>query len=401
MSIFARKTEQRDAALGNLADLLAQRDGLPAWAGESVTENTALGVSTVLACVSILADSIAALPIKVYREFDDRNINLKTPRFIKTPNMNQSRFEFVHQLVASMALHGNAYILVDRDTAERPIALSNLHPDKVKIKMEGNQKLYKFNDRIYNKNNILHFTWFTYPGSYLGVSPLKTQKNTIGVALAMERHIGQFYGQGATPSSILETDQAMTKEQAEVLQATWTNSHNRQRKPAVLTGGLKWKAISDSAGDELVRARDQIVKEIARVYRIPSYLIHAEGSTGLYSNVESSGIQFVRHTLLPWLSRIEEGFSSLLPGSSYAKFDVAEYQRGDRANTIRAAQVAITSGIFTPNEIRQQLDYEPYEGGDNFYLGLQGAPVGPDIPPLGQDAVEPDLTEGEQDKTEA
>ena len=192
----------------------------------------------------------------------------------------------------------------------------------------------------------------------------------------------------------------MTKEQAEVLQATWTNSHNRQRKPAVLTGGLKWKAISDSAGDELVKARDQIVKEIARVYRIPSYLIHAEGSTGLYSNVESSGIQFVRHTLLPWLSRIEEGFSGLLPGPSYAKFDVAEYQRGDRANTIRAAQVAITSGIFTPNEIRQQLDYEPYEGGDNFYLGLQGAPVGPDIPPLGQDAVEPDLTEGEKDKSE-
>jgi len=83
MSIFARKTEKRDAALGNLADLLAQRDGLPAWAGESVTETSALGVSTVLACVSILADSIASLPIKVYREFDDRNINLKTPRFLR------------------------------------------------------------------------------------------------------------------------------------------------------------------------------------------------------------------------------------------------------------------------------------------------------------------------------
>ena len=62
MSIFARKTEQRDAALGNLADLLAQRDGIPGWTAESVNEVTALGVSTVLACVSILADSIAALP---------------------------------------------------------------------------------------------------------------------------------------------------------------------------------------------------------------------------------------------------------------------------------------------------------------------------------------------------
>ncbi len=397
MSIFGKKIEKRDAALGNLQDLLAQRDGVPGWSAETVNESTALSVSTVLSCVSILADSIAALPIKVYREFDDRNLTLKTPRFLKTPNLNQSRFEFIHQVVSSMALHGNAYILIDRDTAERPIAMTTLHPDKVTIGMDRNRKIYKFNERVYTKNNILHFTWFTYPGSYLGVSPLKAQRNTIGVALAMERHIGQFYGQGATPSSILETDQAMTKEQAEVLQSTWSNAHNRQRKPAVLTGGLKWKAISDAAGEELVKARDQIVKEIARVYRIPSYLIHADGSSGLYANVESSGIQFVRHTLLPWLSRIEEGFSGLLPGNSYARFDVSEYQRGDRSNTIRAAQTAISSGIFTPNEIRQQLDYEPYDGGDNFYIGLQGAPVGPDIPPVGTDSVEPVLTEKEQD----
>ena len=396
MSIFSKNKENRDAALGNLEDLLAQRQGVPGYSGESVNEVTALGVSTVLSCVSILADSIASLPIKVYREFDDRNLTLKTPRFLKTPNLNQSRFDFIHQLVTSLALHGNAFVLIDRDTAERPIGMAIVHPEKVNVKIQGNQKLFEFNDRMYTKNNILHFTWFTHPGSYEGVSPLKTQKNTIGVALAMERHIGQFYGQGATPSSILETDQAMTKEQAEVLQATWLNSHNKNRKPAVLTGGLKWKAISDAAGDELVKARDQIVKEIARVYRIPSYLIHADGSSGLYSNVESSGIQFVRHTLLPWLSRIEEGFSSLLPGASYARFDVSEYNRGDRATTIRAAQTAISSGIFTPNEIRQQLDYEPYEGGDNFYLGLQGAPIGPDIPPVGTDSVEPVLGVNEE-----
>lgn len=395
MSIFGKNKEQRDAALGNLQELLAQRQGIPGYSGESVTEITALGVSTVLSCVSILSDSIAALPIKVYRELDDRNITYKTPKFLKKPNLNQSRFDFIHQLVTSLALHGNAYVLIDRDTAERPVALSIIHPDKVKVNLKGNEKLFNFNDRVYSKHNILHFTWFTYPGSYKGVSPLKTQKNTIGVALAMERHIGQFYGQGATPSSILETDQAMTKEQAEVLQATWTGAHNRNRKPAVLTGGLKWKAISDAAGDELVKARDQIVKEIARVYRIPSYLIHADGSSGLYSNVESSGIQFVRHTLLPWLSRIEEGFSSLLPGASYARFDVAEYNRGDRATTIRAAQTAISSGIFTPNEIRQQLDYEPYEGGDNFYIGLQGAPIGPDIPPVGTDSVQPKIQDEE------
>ena len=151
MSIFAQHNEKRDAALGNLADLLAQREGLPSYSGESVTEVTALGVSTVLSCVSILADSIAALPIKVYREFDDRNLKLKTPRFLKIPNSNQSRFETIHQIVSSLALHGNAYVLIDRDTAERPIAMTVIHPDKVKLKIEGNTKMFKFNDRIYTK----------------------------------------------------------------------------------------------------------------------------------------------------------------------------------------------------------------------------------------------------------
>ena len=396
MSVFANNNEKRSAALGNLADLLAQRGGVPGWSGETVNERTALEVSTVLSCVSILANSIAALPIKAYREFDDRNMEFDTPRFLRIPNLNQSRFEFIHQTITSLALHGNAYILIDRDKAERPVALTNLHPDKVKLKMNGNEKQFILNERLYTKNNILHFTWFTHPGSYYGISPIKAQKNTIGVALAMERHIGQFYGQGATPSSVLETDGAMTKEQAEALQATWTGSHNKNRKPAVLTGGLKWKAISDAAGEELVKAREQIVKEIARVYGIPSYLIHAEGSTGLYSNVESSGIQFVRHTLLPWLARLEEGFSSLLPGRAYCRFDVGEYQRGDRGNLIRSAQVAISTGIHTPNEIRQQLDYEPYDGGDNFYISLQGAPVGPDVQPVGVDAVEPELSETEK-----
>ena len=82
-------------------------------------------------------------------------------------------------------------------------------------------------------------------GQLIGVSPLRTNSNTYGLALAMERHIAQFYGQGGTPSSVLETDRDLTAEQANILKETWIGNHNRNRKPA-LTGGLKWKAISDA-----------------------------------------------------------------------------------------------------------------------------------------------------------
>jgi HK97 family phage portal protein len=244
-------------------------------------------------------------------------------------------------------------------------------------------------DRKITSNNMLHFTWYSYPGQLIGVSPLRTNSNTYGLALAMERHIAQFYGQGGTPSSVLETDRDLTAEQANILKETWLNNHNRNRKPAVLTGGLKWKAISDAAGSELIAARDQIVHEIARVFRIPAHLLLSKDGSNVYSNIESNGLAFIRHTLLPWIRRIEDGFSTLLPGKQFVKLDTDEYARGDQLSRVRSFQVAVSSGIMTPNEARSKMDLEPYEGGDKFYIGLQGALVDPTLQPQGIDEHDP------------
>jgi HK97 family phage portal protein len=205
----------------------------------------------------------------------------------------------------------------------------------------------------------------------------------------MERHIAQFYGQGGTPSSILETDRDLTSEQAKYLQENWTLSHNRNRKPAVLTGGLKWKSISAGAGDELIQAREQIVNEVARIFRVPAHLIHSKDGSNVYSNIESNGLAFIRHTLLPYIRRIEDALTTLLPGRQLVKLDTEEYARGDLFSRVRTYQVAISSGLMTPNEARHKLDMESYEGGDNFYLGLQGAAIDPSIPPIGSDEHNP------------
>ena len=251
--------------------------------------------------------------------------------------------------------------------------------------MRGMEKIYEMKDKtILTNNNILHIVWFSYPQEAVGLSPLKMQKNTMGLALAMERHINQFYSQGATPSSVLETDRDLTADQASSLQATWTSHHTRSRKPAVLTGGLKWKAVSAEAGESLVQARDQVTQEIARIFRIPSYLINSKGDSQTYSNVESAGINFVRHTLLAWISRLEDNLSTLIAGQSFINFDTSYYLRGDQLSRIRAGQAGISTGIFTPNEVREWFDYEPYENGDDFYLGIQGA-VANEGKPLGTD----------------
>ncbi len=397
MSLF-RKTENRDAALGNLTDLLALREGgLYNYTGEKVNEMSALGISTVFSAVSLLADSIALLPIKTLRYDGSKTIFTEKPKVFEKPNtgLDISIFSLIHQTVTALAMHGNSFILVDKDRQGRPIQLTPIHPEKVKVEIQDGQKIYKLQtkdgnyDRKITKDNMLHLMWYTYPGQLMGVSPLRTNSNTWGLALAMERHIAQFYGQGGTPSSVLETDRDLTAEQAKVLKDTWLGNHNRNRKPAVLTGGLKWKPISAEAGSELIDAREQIVTEIARVFRIPAHLLLSKDGSNVYSNIESNGLAFIRHTLLPWIRRIEDGFTKLIPGKQFVRLDTDEFARGDQLSRIRSFQVAVSSGIMTPNEARAKMDLEPYDGGDKFYLGLQGAMVDPTMQPQGFDTHDP------------
>lgn len=403
MSLFKR--ENRDAALGNLTDLLALREGgLRNYSGEEVNENSALGISTVFSAISLLADSIALLPLKTMRTDGQKVIHTEKPKFLEKPNVAQdiSMFSIIHQTISTLAMHGNAFVLVDRDRQGRPIQLTPIHPEKVKVEMDNGKKCFMLMtkkgqyDRKITTYNMLHLVWYQYPGSLTGISPLRANGNTYGLALAMERHLSQFYGQGGTPSSVLETDRDLTAEQATVLKETWLGNHNRNRKPAVLTGGLKWKAISAAAGDELIAARDQITHEIARVFRIPAHLLLAKDGSNVYSNLESNGLAFIRHTLLPWIRRIEDSFTTLLPGKQFVRLDTDEYARGDQLSRVRSFQVAISSGMMTPNEARSKLDLEPYEGGDKFYIGLQGALIDPTLPPQGVDEHDPTNIVNEQ-----
>jgi HK97 family phage portal protein len=396
MSLFKR--EDRDAALGNLTDLLALREGgLRNYSGEEVNENSALGISTVFSAISLLADSIALLPMKTLRYDAQKVIFTEKPKFLEKPNVAQdiTMFSLIHQTISTLAMHGNAFVLVDRDRQGRPIQLTPIHPEKVKVEMDNGKKCFLLMtkkgqyDRKITTYNMLHLVWYQYPGQLTGISPLRANGNTYGLALAMERHLSQFYGQGGTPSSVLETDRDLTAEQASILKDTWLGNHNRNRKPAVLTGGLKWKAISAAAGDELIAARDQLTHEIARVFRIPAHLLLAKDGSNVYSNLESNGLAFIRHTLLPWIRRIEDSFTTLLPGKQFVRLDTDEYARGDQLSRVRSFQVAISSGMMTPNEARAKLDLEPYEGGDKFYIGLQGALIDPTLPPQGTDTHDP------------
>jgi HK97 family phage portal protein len=194
------------------------------------------------------------------------------------------------------------------------------------------------------------------------------------MGIAMDRFLSQFYGEGGTPSSVLETDQKLTPDQARLLRETWSDTHNKRRKPAVLTQGMKWRPITTSAADmQMIEHRESVIRDIARAYRIPIHMIGGSGGDSqTYQNVEQAGINFVRYTLLPWMRRIEDAISEMLPLTQFVRFNADEFMRADVTTRVNAQRIQILSGTLSPNEARQMENREPYEGGDVFF-----APVTP------------------------
>lgn len=369
------------------------------YSGEIVTEFTAFAHSAVLAAVTILADSVASMPIELTRNRAGRIEKVPTPSVLQQPNDQQNIFEFIHQAMLTLALHGNAYIYAPRGSAGIPVEMRIIHPKKVKnvVITDTGEMIYEIGKEKYDGKDIYGVHWMLLPDQRQGISPLETLRNTIGTGLAMDRFLAQFYGEGATPSSVLETDQALTPQQAAQIRDNWMESHWKHRKPAVLQGGLKWRSITTSAADmQMLEHKESIVRDIARVYRIPLHLILGTGGDSqTYQNIEAMGTAFYKYTLLGWVRRLEEAISSMFPAPQKVRFNADEFLRADLTTRVRAQQVQIASGTMTPNEARHIENREPYEGGDQFVLNLPGSPMagveGGDAPTLGTDRVPPEV----------
>ena len=394
MSIIKRGIVGRYPQYNNYVAPLSQLYGqtnITSSAGERIDEWSAFGVSAVISAVSLLADSVASMPLRTFKIVDGNRQAVALPDIIRQPDIDSNEYELVHQIVASMALHGNAYIHLDRDKRGEIIGLVPLHTYQMQVLPTGDQigRKYLHLGNEIPAEDMIHLRWFTPPQSLVGVSPLIQSRNLIGIAMAMDRHLGQFYAEGATPSSVLETDQKLTNEQAQILKNTWSDTHRRHRKPAVLSDGLKWRPITTSAADQqMIETREQLIRDIARIFRIPAHLIMASGGdTQTYQNVEQASLNFLTHTITPWLRRVEIGLSRVLPIGTDIAFDTSSLLRTDALTRARVNTLNVQMGARTPNEVRQIEGLEPYEGGDQFNQALAGTvTAGGDTEALGTDS---------------
>lgn len=342
---------------------------------------------TVMACVRLLADTIASLPWKAYRR-DANGIPVELnpqPAVLRAPYPGFDLFQYKWMMIASLALRGNFYGLVtNRDSALRPTAILPLHPDIVFLERRPDlllwfNPLYRIMGEQVPNEDLLHIRRFTMAGEPYGLSPVRQAAVAIGMGLAAEEYGYRYFKESANPSGVLSTEQDLDDAQVTRQQKNWIASHGGRRMPAVLTGGFKWETLSVSPNEsQFLETRKFQRSEISMMYGIPPHMIgDIEKSTSWGTGIEQQTIGSIVYTFRAWSSPIESVMSALLPQGQYVRFDYKALLRGDIKARYDAYEKALRAGWINVNEIRAEEEMEPIgPAGDIYLQPVNYAPLG-------------------------
>jgi HK97 family phage portal protein len=329
------------------------------YAGTFVDEGTTLSIPGLWRGITLISDTIGALPVHAYR--GDVRIE-PIPSILERPYPNETRIETISAMAASLVIHGN-YIAILGDIGANgyPESIYPVSPTRVHIERIAGRLTYKIADEIYEAERIMHIKNFTLPGQIVGLGVVAAQRQGIGSALAMQAYAAKYFDGGAQPTGILYSDNAdLTQDEADMLKAVWMRHYGgTSREPAVLNSTTKFQQLSDNAKDsQLVESREFSLTEIANMLGLPGYYLGAPNSSRTYSNVEQEQLQFLRG-ITPLLTRIEMAFTDLLPRGQYAKFNTDALLRSDTLTRYQAHKIALESGFLTVDEVRADFENRP------------------------------------------
>lgn len=366
--------------------------------GKPVNERTAMQTTAVYACVRILAEAVASLPLHVYEYQDDGGKKLvhDHPLYYllhDEPNPEMTSFVFRETLMSHLLIWGNAYAQIIRDGAGRMLGLYPLLPDKMDVQRDDRGNIYYVYSRNSDENpmfkeygdirlkaeDVLHIPGLGFDG-LIGYSPIAMAKNAVGMTLACEEYGASFFANGANPGGVLEHP-GVLKDPSKVRES-WNSVYrgvNNAHKIAVLEEGMKYQQIGIPPEEaQFLETRKFQINEIARLYRIPPHMV-GDLDKSSFSNIEQQSLEFVKYTLDPWVIRWEQSLqrSLLLPGEKgkyFIKLNVDGLLRGDYQSRMNGYAVGRQNGWFSANDIREMENMNPIpdEQGGNLYL-INGA----------------------------
>jgi HK97 family phage portal protein len=347
-------------------------------AGVNINQKTAFEIVAFFSAVSLISDTISTLPVDcLYRQDGEIYPFRPRPTWVDQPDVDNTRQAHYQQVLVSLMTDGNSFTRVFRDRGGEIVNLVVLDPQTVEIKRNGlGRKMFIVTGEKepLSSNEIVHITDLLEPGALRGVSRVTKLNNALGVASALQQYAATFFGQGATTSGVIEFPGALlTAEQAKTLQDGFDSRHKGWRKAhktGILSGGATYKQTSvpnDSA--QFLESRRFAVEEIARAFNIPLHLLGVP-DTASYASVEQNAIQFVTHTLRPYVEKLEWAYTRLLPNPAYLKFNVNGLMRGDFQTRIQSYSVGSQAGFLSVNDIRRMEDMRSVVGGDAYRVPL-------------------------------
>ncbi|HQM02075.1 MAG TPA: phage portal protein [Ruminococcus flavefaciens] len=366
--------------------------------GKPVNEHTAMQMTAVYSCVRILSETLAGLPLHVYKYNDSggKEKYLKHPLYKllhDEPNPEMTSFAFRETLMSHLLLWGNAYAQIIRNARGEVIALYPLMPNKMTVDRDSKGRLFYLythtsedtptlgdNSQVYlTPSEVLHIPGLGFDG-LIGYSPIAMAKNAVGLAIATEEYGAKFFANGAAPGGVLEHPGTIKDPQKvkDSWNAAYQGSQNAHRV-AVLEEGMKYQPIGISPEQaQFLETRKFQINEIARIFRVPPHML-ADLEKSSFSNIEQQSLEFVKYTLDPWVVRWEQSMCRALLTESekptvFIKFNVDGLLRGDYVSRMNGYATARQNGWMSANDIREleNLDRIPAELGGDLYL-INGA----------------------------
>ena len=354
-------------------------------AGKSVTASTAIQMSTVYACVRVIAETIASLPLHVYQNQGEGSVKaLEHPLYPilhDEPNSEMTSFVWRETMLAHLLLWGNAYCQIIRSGRSQILGLYPLLPDRMEVDRDSAGTLtYTYSTGSgqtvkLRPEDVLHIPGLGFDG-IMGYSPIALEKNAIGLGLAAEEYGSKFFSNGARPSGILTHPN--TVKDPKKLRDSWNAAYggsNNSGRVAVLEENMSYTPISmPNSEAQFLETRKFQVSEICRIYRVPPHMV-GDLEHATFSNIEHQSISFAVHTIRPWVVRLEQAmnralFSDKEKGVYYVRFNMDGLMRGDYKSRMEGYAIARQNGWMSTNDIRELENLNPVseEEGGNAYL---------------------------------
>lgn len=361
--------------------------------GNRVNSHTAMQMSAVYACVRILSEAIAEIPLNFYQYTADDGKE-KCPShplyylLHDEPNPEMTSFVFRETLMGHLLLWGNAYAQIVRNGRGEVLALYPLLPDRMQVDRDSAGRLVytytRYRDeagsrcefetiKLY-KEDVLHIPGLGFDG-LVGYSPIAMARNAIGMSMAAEDYGAAFFANGATPGGVLEHP-GIVKD-PERLRESWRSqfSGKNSHSIAVLEEGMTFKPMSIPPDEaQFLETRKFQIDEIARIFRVPPHMV-GDLEKSSFSNIEQQSLEFVKYTLNPWVARWEQSLAHalLLPREKQqyvVKFNVDGLLRGDYQSRMNGYAIGRQNGWLSSNDIREleNMNRIPAEEGGDEYL---------------------------------